>query len=173
MADSFSDIVDANRAYAQDFVLEGLDATAAKGLAVLTCIDSRIEPLTMLGLVPGDAKILRNAGARVTEDAIRSLVLAANLLGVTRIMVVGHTDCAVAGTTDDEIRTELAQLHPHVDVSSFEPLASERQLQTMRDDLTLLREHPLLTDVAISAWRYDVDTGLLEPVSEIASPAAP
>ena len=76
------------------FHTTGLEARAAQGLAVLTCIDSRIEPLAMLGLRPGDAKILRNAGARVTSDVLRSLVLASNLLGVERVMLIAHTDAA-------------------------------------------------------------------------------
>ena len=90
---TFADVLAANETYADDFPLPGLPAHAAKGLAVLTCIDSRIEPLAMLGLVPGDAKILRNAGARVTDDVLRTLVLASYLLGVDRAMVIAHTDC--------------------------------------------------------------------------------
>ena len=80
--ETFDDVLAANEAYAQGFRLEGLEPVAAKGLAVLTCMDSRIEPLAMLGLAPGDAKILRNAGARVTDDVLRTLVLASYLLGV-------------------------------------------------------------------------------------------
>ncbi len=88
-----ADVLAANEAYAQEFRLEGLAPRAAMGLAVLTCMDSRIEPLRMLGLEPGDAKILRNAGARVTDDVLRTLVLASYLLGVDRAMVVAHTKC--------------------------------------------------------------------------------
>ena len=76
----FDDLLDANRRYQSEFHDSGVPGKAAKGLAVLTCIDSRIDPLAMLGLKAGDAKILRNAGARVTDDALRSLVLAANFL---------------------------------------------------------------------------------------------
>src|SRR4029078_9849006 len=97
----------ANRRYRAEFHDSGVAGVAAKGLAVLTCIDSRIDPWAMLGLQAGDAKIIRNAGARVTTDALRSLVLAANLLGVTRVCVVQHTECAMVGTTDDELRAPL------------------------------------------------------------------
>ena len=86
--DFFAAELEANHRYSDGFELGGLDARAARGLAVLTCMDSRIEPLAMLGLRPGDAKILRNAGARVTDDVLRTLVLAAYLLGVDRTMVV-------------------------------------------------------------------------------------
>src|SRR5262249_58644442 len=82
-------------------------ARAAQGLAVLTCIDSRIEPLAMLGLKPGDVKILRNAGARVTEDVLRTLVLAHYLLGATRAMVIAHTDCRMAADNEDHIHRAL------------------------------------------------------------------
>ena len=85
---SFQDVLEANEAYVSGFRLKGLQATAARGLAILTCMDSRIEPLGMLGLDPGDAKILRNAGARVTDDVLRTLVLASYLLGVDRAMVI-------------------------------------------------------------------------------------
>ncbi len=84
-----------------------MEGTAARGLAVVTCIDSRIDPLAMLGLRAGDAKIIRNAGARVTDDALRSLVLAVNLLGVTRVCVVQHTNCAMVDSTEDEIRARI------------------------------------------------------------------
>ena len=95
-ARTFADVLAANETYANGFPLRGLQARATKGLAVLTCIDSRIEPLAMLGLRPGDAKILRNAGARVTDDVLRTLVFASYLLGVDRAMVIAHTDCRMA-----------------------------------------------------------------------------
>src|SRR5690349_12872769 len=103
----FEDLLAANRRYASKFHDPGVSGKAARHLAVLTCIDSRIDPLAMLGLIPGDAKIIRNAGARVTDDALRSLVLAVNLLDVDRICVVQHTDCAMARSSDDEIREKI------------------------------------------------------------------
>src|SRR5664279_4198615 len=103
----FDDLLAANRRYAAGFRDSGVAGVAAKGLAVLTCIDSRIDPLALLGLRAGDAKIIRNAGARVTDDALRSLVLAVNLLGVNRVCVVQHTECAMVGTTDSELRARI------------------------------------------------------------------
>ena len=94
------DLLEANRAYASGFSLAGIAPRAEKGFALVTCMDSRIEPLTMLGLAPGDAKILRNAGGRVTTDVLRSLILATSFLGVDRIAVMQHTDCALAHRSD-------------------------------------------------------------------------
>ena len=105
----FDDLLEANVRYQSEFALQGLEGSARRGLAVLTCIDSRIEPLAMLGLEPGDAKILRNAGARVTDDVLRTLGLAVNFLGVVRICIVHHTDCAMTRFTNDEFRQRLAE----------------------------------------------------------------
>src|SRR3979409_1959453 len=104
----FEDFLESNRRYRAEFHDSGVAGIAAKGLAVVTCIDSRIDPLALLGLKPGDAKIIRNAGARVTDDALRSLVLAVNLLEVKRVCVMAHTDCAMVGSTDDEIRARIS-----------------------------------------------------------------
>ena len=98
----FDDVLAANEEYTRHFSLGGLTGRAGKGLAVLTCMDSRIEPLQMLGLVPGEAKILRNAGARVDDGVIAALALAHERLNVTRAMVVAHTDCAAVGPEERE-----------------------------------------------------------------------
>src|SRR5580704_1683186 len=103
----FDDLLRENQRYAAHFGLAGVPARAAKEFALVTCMDSRIEPLTMLGLVPGDAKILRNAGGRVTTDVLRSLILATRFLGVRRIAVMQHTQCALVGRTDEEVRADL------------------------------------------------------------------
>lgn len=165
MTHAFDDILEANRAYAETFELTGLAAPAAKGLGVLTCIDSRIEPLTMLGLRPGDAKIFRNAGARVSDDALRSLVLATNLLNVQRIMVVAHTDCAMSKTTDEELRATLGARYPDADVADLEFGVMDDQLSTLARDVMRIRESDLLPPhVIVAGFRYDVDTGLLEQI---------
>ena len=139
---------------------------AAKGLAVLTCIDSRIDPLAMLGLQAGDAKIIRNAGARVTTDALRSLVLAANLLGVTRVCVVQHTDCAMVGTTESELRSRIESLRG-VDAGGWAFLTSVDQLATLRDDIALIESCPLLPpDLQVAGFVFDVHSGELVPLRD-------
>jgi carbonic anhydrase len=160
----FDDLLDANLRYQREFHDSGVPGRAARGLAVLTCIDSRIDPLAMLGLRPGDAKIIRNAGARVTDDALRSLVLATNLLGVARVCVVQHTDCAMVGSTDDEIRAQIEGAR-QVDASGWEFLTSTDQLATMHTDLERIRACPLLPpDLEVGGFIFDVRTGELAAV---------
>jgi carbonic anhydrase len=157
----FDDVLAANRRYRAEFHDSGVAGVAAKGLAVLTCIDSRIDPLALLGLQAGDAKIIRNAGARVTTDALRSLVLAANLLGVTRVCVVQHTDCAMVGTTDDELRERIGALRG-VDASGWEFLTSTDQVATLRADIALIESCPLLpADLEVGGFVFDVHSGEL------------
>ena len=160
----FEDILRANRAYADDFRLAGLRPEAARGLAILTCMDSRIEPLTLLGLVPGDAKILRNAGARVTDDALRSLVLAVHLLTVDRIAVIAHTRCKMTEASDAELRDEITRrAGAPADGWTFHAVAD--QVATLESDLTHLRDCPLVPpDVELGGFVYDVDTGELRLV---------
>jgi carbonic anhydrase len=155
----FDDLLAANRRYASKFHDSGVAGAAAKGLAVLTCIDSRIDPLAMLGLIPGDAKIIRNAGARVTDDTLRSLVLAVNLLGVDRICVVQHTDCAMAKSSDEEIRAQI-------DASDdFEVLAMKDQTAALCDDIERIRNSKYIPrNTEIGGFIFDVKTGELKPV---------
>jgi Carbonic anhydrase len=157
----FADILAANALYADTFHLGGLSPQAARGLGVLTCIDSRIEPLTMLGLAPGDAKILRNAGARVTEDALRSLVLAVHLLGVARIAVIQHTRCRMTEATNDEIRAEISKrAGAATDDWNFQVI--DDQLGVLVADVDAIRACPLIPNhVAVAGMIYDVDTGVL------------
>lgn len=119
---AFDDVLAANADYSQSFTDLGLPAMAGRGLAVVTCMDSRIDPLRMLGLRPGDAKILRTAGARVTDDVLRSLVLAHQLLGVERVMVLVHTDCAMA-TTEAELHRDVQRIRTSPDLPAGMPVA--------------------------------------------------
>jgi carbonic anhydrase len=160
----FDDLLEANRAYRERFHDPGVTGRAAKGLGVVTCIDSRIDPLAMLGLHAGDAKIVRNAGGRVTDDALRSLVLATNLLGVTRVCIVHHTECAVIGQSNEELRARVAEQRG-VSADGWEFLASPDGIGTLRHDVERLRRCPLLpADLVVGAFVFDVRSGRLEPV---------
>jgi carbonic anhydrase len=157
----FDDLLAANRRYRDEFHDSGVAGVAAKGLAVLTCIDSRIDPLALLGLRPGDAKIIRNAGARVTPDALRSLVIAVNLLGVSRVCVVQHTECAMVGATDEELRTRIEAVRG-VDAAGWEFLTSTDQLATLRADIDVITSCPLLPrDLHVGGFVFDVHSGEL------------
>ncbi len=161
--ETFADVVAANEAYAAGFDLGGLPARAARGLAVVTCMDSRIEPLAMLGLAPGDAKILRNAGARVTHDVLRTLVLATYLLGVERAMVIAHTDCRMTAASEDDVH-EAVREEGGPDTRSLGFLVTTDQVASVRDDVQRVRSWPYLERAKVGGFLYDVDTGLLEPV---------
>jgi carbonic anhydrase len=128
-------------------------------------MDSRIEPLDMLGLEPGDAKILRNAGARVTDDTLRTLVLAVYLLGVERVLVLPHTRCKMASVENDDVVHDLIQEEYGVDTRSLEFHTNSDQLGALRHDLERIRHHPLLPKgLPVAGAIYDVDTGRVSPV---------
>lgn len=116
MLSTFEDLLDANAQYARSFTLGALEAVAARGLAIVTCFDSRIEPLAMLGLAPGDAKILRVAGGRVDDSVIESLHLATTRLGVDRIAIVQHTECAAPSVGPDTLDIDVARVRAELDV---------------------------------------------------------
>jgi carbonic anhydrase len=156
--DIFVEELAGNEAYLEGFALAGLKPRAARGLAVLTCIDSRIEPLTMLGLVPGDAKILRNAGARVTDDVLRTLVLASNLLGVDRLMVIAHTNCAMATGTEEDIHAAVRDAGGP-DTRSLTFLVTDDVTRTVCEDVERVKAWPYLTHLHVGGFLYDVSTG--------------
>jgi carbonic anhydrase len=161
--DTFGDVLAANASYAETFRLAGYPARAARGLAVLTCMDSRIEPLALLGLSPGDAKILRNAGARVTDDVLRTLVLASYLLGVDRAMIIAHTDCRMATGDEDDVHAAVEEAGGP-DTRSLSFLVTGDQQATLRSDVQRVRSWPYLTNLRVGGFLYDVATGRLARV---------
>jgi carbonic anhydrase len=161
--DAFNDVLTANAAYVESFQHNGTPGVAARGLAVVTCMDSRISPLEMLGLQPGDAKILRNAGARVTDDVLRTLVLATHLLGVDRVMVVAHTDCRMTKVTDEDVHRDI--LAKGVDTRSLEFHTIPDQRATLARDVERIEHYPFLpAGVTVAGCVYDVKTGRIEIV---------
>ncbi|GAA4909551.1 beta-class carbonic anhydrase [Streptomonospora salina] len=165
MNSAFDDLFAANAEYAADFRLGGLAPVAARGLAMLTCMDSRIEPLQALGLEPGDAKILRNAGARVTDDTLRTLVLAVYLLEVDRVLIMPHTRCKMASVSGDAEVHDLIEREHGVDTRSLEFRTDDDQVGALRHDLERIRHHPMLPQgLPVVGAVYDVDTGRVEPV---------
>ncbi|MFL6069760.1 MAG: beta-class carbonic anhydrase [Actinomycetes bacterium] len=162
---AFDDLFEANAHFADRFENTGIPARAARGLAVLTCMDSRLDPFAILGIGPGDAKVLRNAGGRVTEDVLRTLVLGAYLLNVQRVLVMPHTKCAMAGFTEDEIHAKIDREFD-VDTRSLEFRTTDDQLRSLRNDIVRIQSYPLLPrDLAVGGAIFDVDTGRLGPIT--------
>ena len=161
----FDDLLSANRTFADTFELSGFDGIAHAGVAMVTCMDSRIDPLRMIGLDPGDAKILRNPGGRVTDQVLVALVLGVTLLHVDRVLIVEHTSCAMATSTEDELKAKVGEAAGE-DAAWMTLGVIEDQLNTIRADVRRVQTHPLISDdVLVGGFLYDVETGLLKPVS--------
>ena len=151
------------RRYAQRFPYAGLPSRPARRVAVLTCMDCRIDPAEILGLRPGDAHVIRNAGGALTADARRSLTLSQRLLGTAEIAIIRHTACGVLGLDDtllDHLQAETGH-RPDWPVHGFENLETD-----LRADLTALRADPFLPHTThIRAFVYDaVHTGTLTEI---------
>ena len=154
----------ANEAYAAGFQKGNLAMPPKRHVAVLTCMDARIDPARALGLEEGDAHVIRNAGGRAA-DALRSLVISEQLLGTTEIVVIHHTDCGMLTFSNDDLRTKVKQeLHTNADNIDFLPFKDLEQ--SVRDDVTFLRNSPLIPkSINISGFIYDVRSGKLLPVT--------
>ncbi len=159
---NFDDLLGANKQYAASFANGGFDGIAHAGVAVITCMDSRIEPLKMLGLGLGDAKIFRNPGGRVTPQALEALILGVHLLNVRRILVVPHTRCAMTANSEEQLREKVgASTGTDPSWQLFSVVTD--QLAALEDDVRRVRSHPLIPDtVEVGGFVYDVDTGLLD-----------
>ncbi len=162
--DSFADVMEANEEYARAYTASALTGWAAKELAVITCMDSRIDPLNVLGMKPGDVKILRNAGARVTDDVMRTLVLATYLLGVRRVLVMPHTECKMASGEEADIHQLIAE-KSGIDTRSIEIRTVTDQVDALVTDVVRVRAYPLLPpDLVVAGAIFDVRTGRLQPM---------
>lgn len=161
--ENFADVLAGNTNYAKTYSGGGLSGTAAKGLAIVTCMDSRIDPLSVVGMNPGDVKILRNAGARVTDDVLRTLILATHLLGVMRVLVMPHTDCRMA-TADEWSMHEQIREVSGIDSRGIEIRTVADQDAALRTDLLRLSAFPLLPDnLVVAGAILDLGTGRIRP----------
>lgn len=162
MPAEFDDLLAANAEYAAHFEGGNFDGVAHAGVAIVTCMDSRIDPLRMLGLSYGDAKIFRNPGGRVTEAALEALVLGSHLLGVKRILIIPHTRCAMALNSQKELQ-ERVSASAGTDASWHSFHVIEDQVVSLAEDVRRVRSHPLIPDsVPVGGFLYDVDTGRIE-----------
>lgn len=162
--EAFTDVLEGNAAHASAYGGSSLTGHAARGLAVVTCIDSRIDPLAAVGMGAGDVKILRNAGARVTDDVQRTLLLGAYLLGVRRILIMPHTDCRMVGSTEGDIHA-LIREQTGTDTRSIEFRTADDLDEALARDVVRLRANPLLpAGTRVGGAVYDVHTGALRPI---------
>ena len=158
---AFDDLLANNREFARHFNQQGFDGVAHAGVLIVTCMDSRIVPLEMVGLTFGDAKIIRTPGGRVTTSAMAGCIAGVHLLQVDRIMVIPHSRCAMAAA-DDEVLIERIRQSSGADASWIRFGASADQRRTLHRDVEKLRNHPLIADRAVVGGFYYDDTGLLE-----------
>ena len=160
----FENFLKANQAYVELHGDLHLSIKPKTKVAIVTCMDSRLHVAPALGLALGDAHILRNAGGRVTEDMIRSLVISQQQMGTREIVVLHHTDCGAQTFQNKDFQEHLKR-ELGVDVSDQDLLPFQDVEESVREDMQLLRECPLIPeDVIISGAVYDVDTGSMRVV---------
>jgi len=179
------EVLSANEAYAADFGAKGaLALPPARGFAILTCMDARLDPAKYAGLAEGDAHVIRNAGGRASDDAIRSLVISYKLLGTREWFVIHHTNCGMEFFTDDVMRGLLASSlqtaalgdDGFYDVGTGPGSSEARYIDwltiadnaaSVAEDVTRIRSHPLVPgSIPIYGYIYDVATGRLVEVPE-------
>jgi carbonic anhydrase len=174
------EVLAANETYAADFGDKAnLQMPPARGFVVLTCMDARLDPAKFAGLSEGDAHVIRNAGGRASDDAIRSLVISHKLLGTKEWFVIHHTDCGMEAFTNDIMRGLLKQSLDTAEVGpdgwkdvgegpgsdageKIDWLTIKDQAESVTEDVATIRAHPLVPkDVAIYGYIYDVKSGRL------------
>jgi len=156
----------ANARYADGFGAKAeLPRKPRRALAILTCMDARVDPARALGLEEGDAHVIRNAGGVATDDALRSLVISNRLLGTRTAYVIGHTECGMLSFTNDELYAQLEREGLDARWLDFLPFAEIEA--SVRDSVRRLRHSPLLPDdYAVYGYVFDVKTGRLAPVGD-------
>ena len=160
----FENFIKANQAYVDLHGRAHLPIKPKTRVAIITCMDSRLHVAPALGLALGDAHILRNAGGRVTDDVIRSLVISQQQLGTREVVVLHHTDCGDQTFKNADFVADLEERF-QVDLQDRDFLPFENVEESVRQDVALLKASPLIPkDIAIFGAVYDVDTGWISPV---------
>jgi len=160
-----STMLEANARYAERFTKGDLPMPPGRRLVVLTCMDARIDPAKAFGLEEGDAHVVRNAGGRASDDALRSLVISTQLLGTREILVIHHSDCGMLTFSNEQLREQLRR-DLDADASTVDFLPFTDLDESVRQDVATIRSSPLLpTDLAVRGFVYDVHTGQLREVS--------
>ena len=164
MATVTDELLRNNQAYAESFDKESLPSTPARKLAVLACMDARLDVHKILGLQEGDAHVIRNAGGVVTDDAIRSLTISQRLLGTDEIVLIHHTDCGMLTFSDDDVKAQIQAdtgLKPHFALEAFGDLEED-----VRQSIARIKASPFVPRKdRIRGFIYDVKSGRLEEVT--------
>jgi carbonic anhydrase len=158
------DLLKNNEEYARGFDKGDLPLPPARGVAVVACMDARLNVYGMLGLQEGDAHVIQNAGGVVTDDEIRSLAISQRLLGTREIILIHHTDCGMLTFTDDELKQQIeeeAGIKPHFPMESFSDLEGD-----VRQSMARIKASPFIPHKeAVRGFVYEVETGRLREVS--------
>jgi carbonic anhydrase len=156
-------VLSENARYAASFDRSNLESPPARKLAVIACMDARLTVEDVLGLRPGDAHIIRNAGGLATDDAIRSLVISQHLLGTEEVIVIEHTGCGMLAFLDEPVRRQIAEAQgADVDL----PLLPFPDLEAnLIEQVERIRSHPWVKDVPVHGAVYEVETGRLRPIT--------
>ena len=163
-----NDLLNGNQQYADGFTKGDLAMPPARKLAAVVCMDARLDPLPQLGLQLGDAHVIRNAGGRVTEDALRSLAISERLLGTDAVAVIHHTDCGMLTFSNDQIREQIKRelgdaAYAVAEQTDFLPFPDIEQ--SVRDDVAAIAASPLIpASIPVFGFVYDVHTGKLSEV---------
>ena len=162
---SVDQLLESNRSFAEDFDKGEAQLPPNKPVAVVTCIDARLHPERFLGLDIGDAHIIRNAGGRASDDALRSLIVSSQLLGTREFMVIHHTDCGMLTFTNEDIWGKL-EAETGTSAASIDFMPFSDVEDSLEEDVKAIRTNPFLPkDVEVSGWVYDVRTGRLREVA--------
>jgi carbonic anhydrase len=157
------ELLRANREYAESFDRGDLPMPPARRFVVVTCMDARIDPTKILGLGLGDAHVLRNAGAIVNDDMLRSLVISRWMQDTEEVFVIGHTGCGMVGFTNDTLRARLRE-ETGADASEIDFEAFPDVEESVRASVARIAESPYLQGVTANGWVYDVESGALREV---------
>jgi carbonic anhydrase len=153
-----------NAAYAEAFKKGDLPLPPAKGVAVVACMDARLDVHKILGLEEGDAHVIRNAGGVITDDEIRSLTISQRLLGTREIVLIHHTDCGMLTFSDEELRAQIHEevgMKPHFSMESFSDLEED-----VRQSIARIQHSPFIPHKdAVRGFIYEVETGRLREVN--------
>lgn len=159
-----NDLVEANRRFAEGFVEGDRPIPPRRKVVVLTCMDARLHPEKFLGLGIGDAHVIRNAGGRASEDALRSLIISSHLLATREYVVIHHTDCGMLTFANEDLRMKLKE-DTGADASGIDFLPFADLEESVREDIRRIKESPFIPpEGTISGFVYDVRTGRLEQV---------